>query len=46
MNVYIDFLNKNKGFKQDRIYFDSYELAMEWMKENFERIDPDFIHYA
>jgi len=41
--VYIDFLNKKKGFKQDRIYFNSYEEAKDWAIKNFERFDPDMI---
>lgn len=40
---YIDFLNKKKGFKQDRIYFNSYEEAKDWAIKNFERFDPDMI---
>jgi len=40
---YIDFLNKKKGFKQDRIYFNSYEEAKDWAIKNFDRFDPDVI---
>jgi len=43
--VYIDFLNKKKGFKQDRIRFNSYEAAVKWAKKNFEKFSPDMIHY-
>lgn len=43
--VYIDFLNKDKGFQQDRIYFDSYEDAVKWGRKNFERFDSDMIRY-
>ena len=43
--VYIDFLNKKKGFKQDRIRFNSYEDAVKWAKKNFEKFNPDMIHY-
>ena len=42
--VYIDFLNKDKGFKEDRIFFETYEDAVKWAKDNFERFDPDMIH--
>jgi hypothetical protein len=43
--VYIDFLNKKKGFKQDRIKFNSYEDAVKWAKKNFEKFSPDMIKY-
>lgn len=43
--VYIDFLNCKKGFREDRIFFETYEQAVKWAKDNFERFDYDFIHY-
>jgi hypothetical protein len=43
--VYIDYLNKAKGFKQDRIKFDSYEAAVKWAKKNFDKFDRDMIKY-
>jgi hypothetical protein len=43
--VYIDFLNKKKGFKQDRIRFNSYEDAVKWAKKNFDKFDRDMIKY-
>lgn len=43
--VYIDFLNKKKGFKQDRIKFNSYEDAVKWAKKNFDKFDRDMIKY-
>ncbi len=43
--VYIDFLNKEKGFKKDRIKFDSYELAVKWAKTNLEKFNHDMIKY-
>jgi hypothetical protein len=43
--VYIDFLNKKKGFKQDRIKFNSYEDAVKWAKKNFEKFSPDMIKF-
>ena len=43
--VYIDYLNKKKGFKQDRIKFNSYEDAVKWAKKNFERFSPDMIKF-
>ncbi len=44
--VYIDYLNKEKGFKRDRIYFDSYAEAVEWGRKNFERFNTDMIKYV
>ena len=44
--VYIDYLNKEKGFKRDRIYFDSYAEAVEWGRKNFERFNTDMINYV
>jgi len=43
--VYIDFLNKAKGFKQDRIKFNSYEAAVKWARKNFEKFSPDMIKF-
>ena len=43
--VYIDYLNKKKGFKQDRIKFKSYEDAVKWANKNFEKFNPDMIKY-
>ena len=43
--VYIDFLNKKKGFKQDRIKFNSYEDAVKWARKNFDKFDRDMIKY-
>ncbi len=43
--VYIEFLNKEKGFRKDIKHFNSYDEAVKWAKENFERFDPDMIKY-
>ena len=40
---YIDFLNKKKGFKQDRIKFKSHDAAVKWAKKNFDRFNSDMI---
>jgi ppGpp synthetase/RelA/SpoT-type nucleotidyltranferase len=40
---YIEFLNKKKGFQKDVIEFDSYDKAVKWAKDNFERFDYDMI---
>jgi len=44
MKHYIDYLNKDKGFKQDREYFDTWEQAMDWGKANLENFNIDMIH--
>jgi hypothetical protein len=43
--IYIDFLNKKKGFKQDRIKFNSYQDAVKWAKKNLEKFNHDMIKY-
>ena len=43
--VYIDFLNKDKRFKQDRKYFKSWEDAIKWGRSEFDRFSPDMIKY-
>lgn len=43
--VYIEFLNKEKGFKKDIKNFNSYEEAVKWARENFEKFNPDMIKY-
>jgi len=43
--VYIEFMNKDKGFKVDRKSFKSYEEAKKWASKNFERFNPDMIKY-
>ena len=42
---YVDYLNKDNNFRQTRKDFVSYEAAVEWIKENFDRFNPDFIKY-
>lgn len=43
MTFYIDYLNKDKGFKQDRIYFTTWDEAREWSIDNLEVFNPDVI---
>ena len=43
--VYIEFLNKEKGFKKDVKYFKSYEEAVNWARKNFEKFNPDMIKH-
>lgn len=46
--TYIEFLNKDKNFKKDRIYFegeDSYTQAVKWGKENLSNFNSDMVFY-
>jgi hypothetical protein len=45
MECYIVYLNKDKNFEKDMIFFKSYEQATEWAKLNLEKYNPDIIHY-
>ena len=40
---YIEYLNKEKGFKKDRINFKTEKEAETWAKKNLEKFDPDMI---
>lgn len=42
--IYIEFLNKDKNFKVDRIYFESYKEAKIWGINNIHNFNIDFIH--
>mgnify|MGYP000654553496 CR=1 FL=1 len=44
--AYIDYMNKDKGFKTDRKYFKTYEDAEKWARNEFERFNPDMISYT
>ncbi len=43
--VYIDFLNKSKGFTKDRKNFNSYDEAREWGRKNIDNFNSDMIYY-
>jgi hypothetical protein len=43
--VFIEFLNKDKGYKMDRKYFNSYQEAERWARNNFDKFDTDYIRY-
>jgi len=43
--VYVSFLNKDKGFKEDKKYFESYADAEAWARSKLEKFSHDFIHY-
>jgi hypothetical protein len=40
---YIEFLNKEKNFRPDRIDFNTEEEAISWAKTNLEKYHPDMI---
>lgn len=42
---YIEYLCKDKNFKQVRKDFDEYDQAVSWAKENLEKFHPDMIKY-
>ena len=46
--VYIKFLNKDKGFAEDKKTFtgaNAFDDAVKWAKENFENFNMDMINY-
>ena len=42
---YIQYMNKDKNFKIDKIYFENYEDALILAKSNLEKFDLDMIKY-
>jgi hypothetical protein len=47
--VYIEYLNKDRGFVRDKKVFSgdtAYEDAVQWARENLERFSPDMIKYG
>ena len=43
-NFYIKFLNKDKNFTEDIVYFNTWEEAKLWATtDNFENFHPDMI---
>lgn len=43
--VYIKYMNKDKGFNEDKKTFKSYDDATKWGRENLEKFNPDMINY-
>jgi hypothetical protein len=43
--VFIEYLNKSKGYKMDRKYFNSYQEAERWARNNFDKFSSDYIRY-
>ena len=44
--AYIDYMNKDKGYKTDRKYFKTYEDAEKWARNEFDSFYPDMISYT
>lgn len=45
MKIYIEYLNKNKSFKKDIIYFNTYNESLIWGKNNLENFNIDTIKF-
>jgi hypothetical protein len=45
MECYIDYLDSKNKFRQTRKDFENYQTAYDWMIENFEKPNVDFIKY-
>ena len=43
--IYIEYLNKSKGFKRDRKYFDSDDQAIKWGRKNLGNFNMDMLRY-
>jgi CO dehydrogenase/acetyl-CoA synthase delta subunit len=41
--IYIEFLNKEKKFTKDIIFFKNYNEALDWAKKNLEKFNIDII---
>ena len=46
MEVYIDFLDCKNKFKKTRKYFAKYNDAVDFMRQTFDKVNLDFIHYT
>jgi hypothetical protein len=40
---YIEFMNKDKAFKKERVTFNTYQLAVQWGVENLDNFHFDMI---
>ena len=45
IRLYIDYLNKDKQYSKDRIYFDTLNDAILWGRDNIHNFNMDLIHY-
>jgi len=46
MTVYIEYLNKDKGFTRDIKEFENYETAVNWGKSNLDNFNLDMIQFT
>ncbi|MEO9849216.1 MAG: hypothetical protein ABJF65_00195 [Reichenbachiella sp.] len=42
---YVEFLDSTNNFKKTSKDFIDFDEAMTWMRDNFEKIDPDMVKY-
>ena len=45
MQFYIEYLNKDKDFRQDSIAFNTYQKAFDWAVINISNFQLDIIKY-
>lgn len=43
MQIFIEYLNKDKDYQKDIVYFKDYEQAKNWAVKNLENFNPDMI---
>lgn len=43
--IFIEYLNRDKNFTLDKVYFENYKDAVQWGKDNFENFNFDMIKY-
>jgi hypothetical protein len=43
--IFIEYLNRDNNFTVDKIYFDNYEDAKAWAKNNLDNFNLDLIKY-
>jgi len=43
--IFIEYLNKDKNFTVDKIYFENYQKAEIWAKSNLLKFNPDIIKF-
>ena len=45
MECYIDYLDCKNNFRETTKDFETYEEAVKWARENFDKYDPDYINF-
>jgi hypothetical protein len=46
MKVYIDFNDSKNNYKETRKFFKTYEDAIKFMIDTFDKVNSDFINYV